>query len=256
MPRREKKKHEPREITFDSLAGYIAFVEEECAEGYVMFRGQTESSALSNDLLPKIARTDSDGRTVVAKETGVFADFKKKAIPYIERNFPGNDWEWLTLAQHHGLPTRLLDWSRNPLAALWFAVKHPPEDDATYGIVWVFKPDDDDFVDFSKDEGPFQIARTKVYEPSHIARRITAQSACFTVHRYVDAGSKFIPLNKSRNYSRKLTKILIPGSQFDRLKNQLDRCGINDATLFADLDSLCRYLSWKGNLFRLSTEPV
>lgn len=238
-----------QQIDINTLAKYMQFLEKECSGNCVLFRGQQEQTKNPRSLLPKIARNSSREADVVGKEKRIFADFKKKAIPYIERNLPDNDWEWLTLAQHHGLPTRLLDWSRNPLAALWFAVKKPPKTYTSYGIVWVFKPDESDFVDFSKDKGPFQINKTKVYEPSHIARRITAQSACFTVHKYLDNKSKFIPLNKNNDYKHKLARVTIPGSRFKELNEQLDRCGINDATLFADLDSLCKYLSWKELMF-------
>lgn len=234
-----------RETTISSFAAYIEFIEKECAANYILYRGQRENTAVHRDLLPKIARTGLHGTSLLAKEKRIFADFKKKAIPYIERNLPADDWEWLTLAQHHGLPTRLLDWTRNPLAALWFTVKKSPKTYKSYGIVWIFKPSDNDFIDFAKDKSPFDIKRTKVFEPSHIARRITAQSACFTAHKYLDDKSKFIPIDKNVKYKTKLIKIIIPGKQFNGFKEQLDRCGINDATLFADLDSLCRYVAWK-----------
>lgn len=237
--------HTTREVTIKSFDKYIQFIEKECKESHVLFRGQRENSKLHRDLLPKIARTGFHGATVLEKEKKIFDNFKRQAIPYIEKNLPKNVWDWLTLAQHHGLPTRLLDWTKNPLAALWFSVVKSQKTYKSSGVIWIFKPEDDDFVDFSKDDNPFSVKTTKVFEPSHIARRITAQFACFTVHKYVDNKSRFIPLNKNIDYRHKLIKVIIPEAEFDVINKQLDRCGINDATLFADLDSLCRYISWK-----------
>ena len=237
-----------REIPVTSFAHYLKVIEDECKEKHVLFRGQREYSARYRTLLPKIARpelTGLKGSRILSAEKRLFSDFKKRAIPYIEKNVPENDWEWLTLAQHHGLLTRLLDWTRTPLAALWFVVDKPPKDYKTYGIVWIFKPSEDDFVDFIREKSPFDIKKTKVFEPTHIARRITAQAACFTVHKYLDDRSKFIPLDKNVNYKAKLLKVIIPGKIFIKLRSQLDRCGINNATIFADLDSLCKYISWK-----------
>jgi hypothetical protein len=53
------------------------------------------------------------------------------------------DWEWLFLAQHHGVPTRLLDWSENALMALYFACEpglEGPDPDRSDGDVWVLLP--------------------------------------------------------------------------------------------------------------------
>ena len=55
--------------------------------------------------------------------------------PYID-SVPTSAWNWLAIAQHHGLPTRLLDWSRNPLVAAFFAVERAHDDDS---VVYAFK---------------------------------------------------------------------------------------------------------------------
>lgn len=141
--------------TVGSLPEFLQHIEEQCSgERNVLFRGHTNCSWL---LEPKIARLKLRNRfRLPGAESELLRDFKRQALPYLARDLQ-NDWDWLAPAQHHGLPTRLLDWTTNALVALWFAVEQPPEEDAN-GAVWMFYGKPDDYADEKKNKNPLHTA--------------------------------------------------------------------------------------------------
>ena len=225
------------------LAGYLKFLERYGDSDDVIFRGQREEWPLA----PKLARIAlRPGRTILEAEGQMLETLKREAPPLLD-HVPTTDWDWLAVAQHHGMATRLLDWTGNPLAALWFAVRKSAQEGKS-SVVWMFEPTKEDYAANSKVKSPFSLDRTRVFRPRHITRRIVVQSGWFTVHRYLSQKMGFLPLERNSLYAKRLTKVIVPADRFADIRVELDRCGINAASMFPDLDGLSQHVEWRQSL--------
>jgi hypothetical protein len=218
-------------------------------------------------LVPKIARPPFttpaafhlDAKESLSAERGLyifFRDFGASMMPdWISQ---GNDkevsWRKLILAQHHGVPTRLLDWTINPLVALFFAVEGDPElcrasgpnpceycnstgihDSAVYvltkrvGFTVTGLAAND-----KNGEAPFYGYDDKVgiLWPPHISPRIAAQGSIFTIRK--DLGEPIDPDLVVRIRHNHRASII----------RELDSLNINRRTLFPDMEGLAEYLKW------------
>jgi len=211
----------------------------------ILFRGQN----VDKPLLPKYARFIGwllqhdliKNDEILAVERDRFLEFKRRAGWLIEKA-PDTDWDWLGLAQHHGLDTRLLDWTENPLFALYFACENCEFGSDHSSIVWILKVPRSDIVLPTATISPFSVERTKVFRPTIVSPRMTAQAGWFSVHKLMQKEKKFVPLDKNRRYKDSLAKLEIrmePG----KVMTFLMRVGVNSSLLFPDLDGLCKHIN-------------
>lgn len=226
--------------TIKSFQNFLDIIESVEKKGYEinLFRGQSSDDAL----LPSIARKtpDKDSRDV---EKEMLNDLKRRSQLLMKRAF-SNPWEWLVFAQHFGMKTRLLDWSSNPLAALWFACNQEYRmKNSSY--VYCLSVDNDRLVDIEKDMSPFEITRTRVLRPSLNNERIIAQSGWFTAHAYSKKAKRFVKLETNADIKNNLLKITIPSTLKKELLRKLSIFGINNRTMYPDISGLCEHLNWK-----------
>ena len=177
-----------------------------------------------------------------ASDLGRFHEWREEAVAFCD-SLPENDFECLAYAQHYGLVTRLLDWTRNPLVALFFAVE---EQGATDGVVfchlpwWVIKREEASIYG--------QMDRVALFAPRPFDRRIVAQWGVFTYHHNVCEPLKGEEVQEEAkgaapegvNLIR--IRVLAKGKRY--LQRQLADLGISRKSLFPDLEGLSAFVNW------------
>jgi hypothetical protein len=248
------------------------------------------------DLIAKVTPVDPDPVTGRRRDSGVYRGAANAEWPlltsldtlggvspphgkaeleeHILRNFirysrpffggpPVSDWEVLITAQHHGLPTRLLDWTYSPMVAAHFATVGggPDADRAVWRLDWkavhrFFQLPDralliQDLEGIFGQERPFTPwtlfePRTRerrfacMIEPPTLDARIATQAATFTLCS--DNGQSFDQFLESIGLRSALTRYVIPARERSRLRDQLDLVSVDERRLFPDLDGLAAYL--------------
>lgn len=198
-----------------------------------VFRGQSDDW----DLLPKLFR-DREREAKALTELGerLLADFKARA-PYLLPSTPTNETDWLSLAQHHGLPTRLLDWTANPLIALFFAVEQPYAINPT---VWIYNATEHQLkAGLYLKEGSQSPELATIFQPGRHSQRVTMQAGWHSAHK-LDGDQQILPMNKMDFHSERLTKVSVNRDQVETIRAELRQMGIDHATVYGDLTSVCR----------------
>jgi hypothetical protein len=220
-------------------------------EDLFWFRGHPQ---IEWELCPSALRYDSPEKR--AKAIGSLTEFRRlQEIRFPKPPAAKEKFKWLQLAQHHGLPTRLLDWTQNPCIALYFACEYLDND----GVVYAFNPRDlnrlslprakieivdpeehSEIIDQYFALGGSERKRglkTIAVKPTWNSERIILQQGTFTMH-----GETFA-LDSAQAPS--LVGIPIVKKHKRQILHQLDRIGVSEMFIFPEPEHVCNFLKAK-----------
>jgi len=273
MPRPKKFPSEIRPVT--SLANYLRQIEEirkqwkvkdgatsRGDEKRLWFRGQGDATW---------GLTPSRWREAYAEEneSEMRLAFESAGRQLVALDSQRDKWGWYFLMAHYGAPTRLLDWTANPLVALYFAVASAKA--GTDAAVWVVDPWQWNKVHIPKLYGPALPGweETEPYlwelesamdtdnrdtkrkwpiavEPPHIDRRITAQDGRFMLFGNVKDMVSSTRVNPpARKPKARLDKIVVAHSRTVFIRDELHNVGMNQKVIFPDLSGLAQHICWE-----------
>ena len=231
-------------MNIDTVQRFLAYASENYfkeSRGRWVFRGHSD---ISFKLVPSVGRGKHTSKSREKYESSLFEIFCREARAYVD-SFPTDDWERLALAQHFGLPTRLLDWTANPLVALYFAVEENP---GAHGELIALRAVAK-IPETTLDGSPFSVNRPMKFYPNIITPRIRSQEALFVVCCDIEN-----PLDQNLRSDWKIERLGIPKEKKDSLRYELYRIGIHKSSLFPDLGGLAERLKWQHSVSPL--EPA
>ncbi|MBS1859816.1 MAG: FRG domain-containing protein [Acidobacteria bacterium] len=188
------------------------------------------------------------------QEGRILRIFKRKAHQFLERPPEwDDDFQWLALMQHHGAPTRLIDFTWSPYVAAFFALERAVGN----GVVWALNPAR---IDSSRNPHPARVdprdpgnfarhylrGRNHLIwmgEPYTMNRRLIAQSGTFAVPGVLDVPVEEILPGRDREET--LAKFVLTHPVREVGMRELYRMNITFATLFPDLDGLARSMGYE-----------
>lgn len=257
------------EVCINNLQEYMGIVFS-CA-GNIVYRGISDKDY---QLFPGIGRKLAEGKDkkeIIVFESEMLTEFSEKIVSVENYN---NYTDLAILAQHYGMPTRLLDWTGNPLVALYFSIKRNPNKDAAVYMAdissvskantnfdystFVYQSgspisnemirqipefaqlpyNEKIWIFFENIQSRFKNNNFIVINPKAKTQRVIAQDSIFVLH--VDP---FIPFDKHI-----VKKVVIDKKLKNDFGRYLNRLGFHDFSMFPDCDGLCSYLKNKYTL--------
>lgn len=238
--------------------------------GWWIFRGQRDANWRLQTSLERAV----SGEFLLTVEDYMLREIKRRAFHYLStEKLPGDEepLEWFALMQHHGAPTRLLDWTRSPYVAAFFALAYadPDEDSDDHCAVWALG------AKWCRERGTQVLQKVdpgipelEFFNPRYIKAVFqNKEPGVFTVRPYrmnerlsIQQGMFVVPGDLSKGFEANLEtfldtsgdnrvwKIEIPKCERLKALADLNRMNINVATLFPGIDGFIQSLSFDAEI--------